>query len=548
MLSGLALFRSSAVKEPAARLSRRDMLTAAGLGLLVLLLGYGRMVPQVCGGYHDDAIYVITAKALAQGQGYRLINLPGAPRQTKFPILYPALLALVWKLWPNFPENLLLMKWLSVLCGAAAVGLAYLFLRRFNYFSGGVALAAGLLCATSSFFLYFASQTFSEIPFALLTIPALWAMEAQIRAPSFRRGRQFGSGVLLGLPFLCRIIGVALVPAGLLLLYYWRRPLRWVILGAAVVMVPWILWMLPGLGAWHHDPVTGYYTDYLGWWGSIGPALLAKVAAGNLLFIIWSIPKLSLEGLNQWLAHVALWPILATVLGVICLVAVLGRLSRGQVLPYYLLFFLMVVLLWPWSPFRLLVPVLPFVIAYLLAGILTLFGNLPEKLWFRVLTAGVVSVLVLANLTLLYQDRVLSQRTGIPYDGLPSHPASWTQYQDLFHWLKANTGPGDVLASWEDPMLYLYTGRLAIRTFEATPAPRTLYGETAPSLGTVADLERTLRTYKVRYLVKMPVDVEDKKEVDQLLDGLQQRYPDWVKTVWVGQDRRFAVLALGQEK
>ena len=105
--------------------------------------------------------------------------------------------------------------------------------------------------------------------------------------------------------------------------------------------------------------------------------------------------------------------------------------------------------------------------------------------------------------------------------------------------------------SWlpgKNPMLYLYTRRLAIRTFEATPAPRTLYGETAPSLGTVADLERTLRTYKVRYLVKMPVDAEDKKEVDRLLDGLQQRYPDWVKTVWVGQDRRFAVLALGQEK
>ena len=128
------------------------MMTAAGLALLVVLLGYGRMVPQVCGANHDDGIYVITAKALAQGQGYRLIDLPGAPRQTKYPILYPALLAMVWKLWPNFPANLLLMKWLSVLCGAATVGLAYLFLRRFNYFSGGVALAAGLLCATSSFF------------------------------------------------------------------------------------------------------------------------------------------------------------------------------------------------------------------------------------------------------------------------------------------------------------------------------------------------------------------------------------------------------------
>ena len=94
-------------------------------------------------------------------------------------------------------------------------------------------------------------------------------------------------------------------------------------------------------------------------------------------------------------------------------------------------------------------------------------------------------------------------------------------------------------------MLYLYTGRISIRTFEATPAPPTLYGEAAPSLGTVADLRRTLRTYQVRYVVKMP---GEEKEVNRLVDGLQQQYPDWVKTMWVGQDRRFAVLALGQEK
>jgi hypothetical protein len=236
-------------------------------------------------------------------------------------------------------------------------------------------------------------------------------------------------------------------------------------------------------------------------------------------------------------------------LGLISLVSVFGRLGQGQVLPYYLLFFLMVVLLWPWQPLRLLVPVLPFVIAYFLAGILTLFRNLPENLRFRSLAALTVSVLVLANLTLLYQDRVLSQRTGFPYTGSLSQPASWPQYQDLFHWIKVNTKPGDVLGAWADPMLYLYTGRVSLGPFNHTPAPRMLYGEAAPSFGTVEDLRRTLRTYKVRYLVKTPVYASDLKEkVDRLLDGLQQRYPDWVKPVYVGHDPRFAVLALGQAK
>ena len=41
-----------------------------------------------------DAVYAVTAKALAEGKGYHLVNLPGAPPQNRYPILYPALLLL----------------------------------------------------------------------------------------------------------------------------------------------------------------------------------------------------------------------------------------------------------------------------------------------------------------------------------------------------------------------------------------------------------------------------------------------------------------------
>lgn len=79
-----------------------DKRIAILLSLVFLLIGSLHMVPEVCGVYHDDAIYVSTAKALAQGQRYRLINFPGSPKQTKYPILYPVILAIVWKLWFSF--------------------------------------------------------------------------------------------------------------------------------------------------------------------------------------------------------------------------------------------------------------------------------------------------------------------------------------------------------------------------------------------------------------------------------------------------------------
>ncbi|MCC6389370.1 MAG: hypothetical protein IT167_02110, partial [Bryobacterales bacterium] len=58
------------------------------------------------GYFHDDGMYWVSAKALATGQGYRIISYPDAPFQTKYPPVLPLLLAGVWKLFPAFPENM----------------------------------------------------------------------------------------------------------------------------------------------------------------------------------------------------------------------------------------------------------------------------------------------------------------------------------------------------------------------------------------------------------------------------------------------------------
>src|SRR5215471_427636 len=111
----------AALGLPETALTRRD----AGLALLLALLmgatSFGLWLPDICGVVHDDAIYVVTAKALAEGDGYRLIHLPGTPRQTKYPPLFPALLAFLWKLDPHFPANTWLLLTVPWLCGMATV-------------------------------------------------------------------------------------------------------------------------------------------------------------------------------------------------------------------------------------------------------------------------------------------------------------------------------------------------------------------------------------------------------------------------------------------
>lgn len=522
-------------------LSRKDILIASTLALLVLILGHWRMVPGVCGGYHDDAIYVITAKALAQGQGYRLINLPQPLLQTKYPILYPALLAVIWKVWPAFPDNLLLMKWLSVLCGAAAVGLSYLYLIRFNYFSRGISLAAGLLCATSASYLYFSSQTMSDMPFALLVVLALWGVDARLIEPQWGRTRQFFLGVLLALPFLCRTLGASLVLAGLVVLVHGKRPLRWVVLGAAIIMLPQSLWMLRGLGAWNQDPISGYYADYLSWWSSTDLSSIWWVLWNNFLDIIWANTVLSVEGWHNALRSLDVWGWyeVSHLIGLIPVISAVTQLGRWQLLSFFTMTYLGVVWIWPWPPTRFIIPILPFITGYLFFGIWALLKKYLLLPRCRNLMVAGITVLIVANLTLLYRHHAISQSTGYPFLRLPARPPLWSSYQDLFQWLKVHTRPEDTIACWEDPMVYLYTGRLAFRPFKIKPGPLS-----DQDFGTMEELVRTLKAYKTRYLVHVPVHLQASQEIYRLLDDVQKRYPGWLKPVYVESDRRFAVSEL----
>ena len=136
------------------------------LAIIVLLLGACRLAPHVSGTFHDDGIYVATAKSLAEGNGFRLIDLPGQPAQTKYPFLYPAALAVIWKSWPRFPENLVAMQWLSLVCAAAAVALANSYLTKHRFGTKRDCVIASLICATSPAFLYSPRKRYPN-PFSL---------------------------------------------------------------------------------------------------------------------------------------------------------------------------------------------------------------------------------------------------------------------------------------------------------------------------------------------------------------------------------------------
>jgi hypothetical protein len=522
---------------------QRDKIIFAALVLMVLMLGYWRMVPTVCGAYHDDGIYVLTAKALAQGQGYRLIFLPNSPAQTKFPILYPALLAIIWKLWPSFPNNLILMKWLTLFCGATTVGLSYLYLIRFGYFSRSVAAMSALCCATSPMFLFFSTETLSEMPFACLVILTLWLFGIYLEKSGEERYHQFVLGILLALPFLCRSVGVTLVFAGIVVQYYKGRPIHWMALGITVVMLPWVIWMMAGLGAWSHDPISGYYNDYLGWWASMGLISNMHFILYNIFNVLTYSITIPFEGFTELLESISSFGslFLNIFLSLIIFITLLKKLRTWRILPLFIVSYLCLILVWPWHPYRFLVPIMPFLLGYLFSGINTSLKVRLTRNWYLLFGLG---LLLVPNFNLLYLHGKQANRQNCSRVYLFRNPPPWTSYQHVFQWLKTNSQPDEVVASMEDPMIFLYTGRHAIRPFKINPG---LGEDKADSdiFGSAEDLYQTLKFYKVKYLVKFPIFNYD-QDFNNLLANLEQKKTGSLKQVYSCRDKRFAIYEFTQ--
>jgi hypothetical protein len=516
-----------------------DGLIALAVAAALLAGTSRRIVPGVTGAFHDDAVYATTAVALADGEGYRLRNLPGAPPQTKYPILYPALLSVASKTATEPPDRLVAMQFATASIGAAAWALAYLFAVRFSVASRAAAAVVLLLLATAPNVLYFAGQTLSELPFLAFLVAGLWAGERALRGGAVPAPLAFATGVALGLPMLCRGVGFVLPLAALLLLLRARRPLAFVALGIAVVDLPWIAWSLSAAPA---DDVTGYHTDYLGWFlDQASP----HIVASNFYRAGVAFGQLAFEGLAReayakiaWTEH-ALFAI-----GVVPWLAVFLRRRAMPLVAATLAAYLAVVLLWPWPPNRFVLPLLP-LLGFAVAAAAQQMAERRPALRRALAVAGIAfaAVAALSNLQLLERYSTESREAGYPYFVLPYEPVPWAHYESAFAWLREHAKDGEVLAAGFDTMTAWYTARPTIRPYVAS-AQVLYYGAAGAPLGDAAAMEDALRRYDARYLFVSPMPAyAEENAFYELVDSLRERSPDLLVPRWQpGDDARFAIF------
>ncbi|HEY3288107.1 MAG TPA: glycosyltransferase family 39 protein [Gemmatimonadaceae bacterium] len=435
---------------------------AAGIAALVVLAcAIANVTPSPIGVFWDDGVYLLSAKAIAAGDGYRYTYLPGAPPAIHYPPLFPLVLAALLKVTPEFPANVAILKLLNpVFLAAGVYGAARLATRYLSNGAGPAALAVAI-CALTAPVLVLSNVLLSEPFFLAVLVGSLWLAEDAVE----RGGTQ--PAILAGLAIaaltLVRTLGGVLLPATLLALW-WRHRRREAAVVAAcavVALAPWQWWVWQASRGFP-DELRGSYGPYLEWviaGYQREPALAWDVLVRNASDLWRAFGLVFAPGLPrlvQWLAA-------STV--VLTLGAGLAALSRrASVIAAFLLAYGAVVLLWPYNPERFVWAVWPMAGIVLVAGARAV-GHAFAGRWP---VAPRAAVLVVA-LLLVGQGGYALRGLARGWAGAPQAEMT-RRLWPLVEWTATHAAPTDLVASDGHVMIALYTGRRTMPVSMLTPA------------------------------------------------------------------------------
>ena len=506
-----------------------------------LMLGLALLVPSAAylwrfadvprfGDLHDDSLYFVSAKSLADGGGYRIESLPGEPAQTKYPPLYPLLLSVAWRLNPQFPGNLTLAAWLSWLAlPAILIQLASLYPRWGLPRAGAWTLM--FLFAVNPYVILFSTQLLSEMAFLALSLAVVLVIE---RAAKGSRAAAAGAGALAGLAYLTRSAGLALLVAGLIYLWPLRKQRAPALLFSATMLpfvAGWMLWARIHQTA-TSDPALIYYLDYFRY-------ELYSVSWRDLHLILWK----NLDGLLWGLGGLILpkafdsqfLKILSEVLA-IAMISGIVRLARSGIAVFYSLFALLsagMLVIWHFPPNeRFVLPLMPLALAGLWTEASHLATNLraarrhPDKIQ-RVVAAGFAAVVVAIGIGCLALQALMDW-SFLPADAV-QHRERVSQRAGLYGWIRNNTPADSRFLAADDAVLFLYTGRHSM----SKPLPPALwYREDHPRIVQwLSEMAPFAREHGLTYFAFAGVDIrqglsdEDRDAVDAAMHSTPDLCP-----------------------
>lgn len=429
------------------RIDNRVFILVGVLFLLALIakpVWEGRDQSQFGPG-QDDGVYMVTAKSLATGGGYRHLNLPGQPYATKYPPLFPLFLSMAWRIRPDFPGTLVTASILQDCLLPVYLALLLLMLRQLGLSWRRTFLVAAMTVVSFSF-VFLTITLYSELLFGCFLLGAIWAIERAAVSNSVRWAL-FG-GVLTGLAYLTRSAALPMV-AAVPVFFFLRKRLRlslFFFACALPLMLAWHLWTAV------HAPAavgTAYLDEYL---HVIRASGLGQHLLTQMSTLSASVAEGLLPGTIEFLHGIPLHHLVLAA-------AISGgvRIGRRQNWPLFVIFtagYLAMITCWWFQGLgRLIVPVWP----------VLLVGIAEEASHFSFLVAQSMkwkaaprwAMIVLAICIVMFNDDVTWRKTTSVYT---VERANRARDRAAYMWIAEHPGDRPILLAWKDTVAYLYTG------------------------------------------------------------------------------------------
>jgi hypothetical protein len=462
-----------------------------------------RSMPHL-GFYHDDSIYWVSARSLAVGDGYRIQSLPGDPYQTKYPPLYPTLLAAIWKLDPQFPTNLPLATLFAWLLLPPFLAALWLLLREYG-FSLRERYVLLLMAALSPVTVVFSFSLMPELLFTALLLASLILAERATQ-PEAPRWLAIVAGILAALAYLAKSIAAPLlltVP----LCFALRKHFQKAALFAAAMLpavVGWQWWIARHL-THARDQVTLYYTNYAGY-------QLYNVPLKELPLVVWY----NLDGFLQGAGKLLIFDLpygskhLERLIAIAAIAGCVRLTMRTRALQYPLaaLGMTAILLVWHFPPDqRFVFPLYPLLLAGLATEVRNLCGAL-RKAWAkpafadRFAVAGFGTLLACLAAFALFCT-VFGLVHVIP-DLFSTYRTDFEARAQAYQWIARHVPQDAKMYAYQDPVLFLYTGRQASRL---PIPPKFLYhGDDDGVDKLMSSIADFARGYQLDYLLLTPDD------------------------------------------
>ena len=266
---------------------------------------------------------------------------------------------------------------------------------------------------------------------------------------------------------------------------------------AAVTLVPWQIWVAVHAGD-VPAVIVGKYGSYSGWLSSAisteGPAFVFRVAWKNLGVLrsnLWEM--LGATGMSS---RVAVLVATAAAVAVVAALAVGCRqwFRRAPVTLCFVALYLAIVLVWPFEPTRFVWALLPLIGLAAAVAARSIMEWRPNAVTGRTLRLATMALMLLgaAGYT-VYNVRGFAQRAWTTGPRVFATRAS-----PLVNWARRSTQPGDLLATDDDALVHLYSGRRTIPVGTFTPQEY-LKGQSYEFA--TGQLELLLREFRPRYVL-----------------------------------------------